>query len=520
MFQLEREQTLCNTNAAPPIGRTTDAYDTENGQGRYNPAMQSDTTASITDAMRALAYVGDLSMGQPTDHSLGTAWIAARIAEAAGHADSTAVQQVALLRWSGCTANAPEFSDLLGDDVGGRARMLAQKPDPAFDHAVELVNQNLQPLAQIHCEVSGEIANMLQVPAGVEQALRTIFTRYDSVIAHGPAWGGVPDSVYMVALASDIEILGREQGLPRALDIIARKSGGLYPSGLADIVMAHAAEWLEVLNRDESWQASLDFGGFTGSAAVPLELLADVIDLKLPWMTGYSRRVAEAARDGAALMGLDVESQLRCYRAALVHGIGRAAVPNTVWNATGRLSPAAREQLRLAPYWTSRAGARIGALGGDAELGSYSGERLDCSGAFRSCGSASIPAEGKIIAAASAWVALQSARPWRAAMSADEAGALLASEAESGRFDTAAVRAVGGGATAPSSHTAHEKIMLTEREIDVFRGISLGQTNKEVARALEISPSTVRTHVENVFRKLGCTTRAAATLKASTLRLI
>ena len=486
--------------------------------------MQPDTTASITDAMRALAYVGDLSMGQPTDHSLGTAWLAARIAEAAGHADSTAVQQVALLRWSGCTANAPEFSDLIGDDVGGRARMLAQKPDADFVPAAELIHQNLQPLTQIHCEVSGEIANMLQVPAGVEQALRTIFTRYDSTIADGSCpssgQGRVPDSVYMVALASDIEILGREQGLPRALEIIARKSGSVYPSGLADIVVPRAAAWLEVLNRDESWQASLDFGGFTGSAAVPLELLADVIDLKLPWMTGYSRRVAEAARDGAALMGLDIESQLRCYRAALVHGIGRAAVPNTVWNATGRLSPAAREQLRLAPYWTCRAGARIGALAGDAELGSYSGERLDGSGAFRSCSGTSIPAEGKIIAAAAAWVALQSVRPWRAAMSADEARALLEAEAASGRFDVAAVRAVAGGATTPASCATQDRIVLTEREVEVFRGISLGQTNKEVARALEISPSTVRTHVENVFRKLGCTTRAAATLKASTLRLL
>jgi DNA-binding NarL/FixJ family response regulator len=110
-------------------------------------------------------------------------------------------------------------------------------------------------------------------------------------------------------------------------------------------------------------------------------------------------------------------------------------------------------------------------------------------------------------------------RPWRAAMSADAARALLEAEAAAGRFDADAVRAVSGGAK-PAAADEQSKILLTEREIEVFRSISLGLTNKEVARALAISPSTVRTHVENVFRKLGCTSRAAATLKASTLRLL
>ena len=487
---------------------------------RYNRPMYPDTTASIADAMHTLAYIGDLSMGQPTDHSLRTSWLAARIAEAlgCGDADIAAVRQVALLRWSGCTANAAEFSALIGDDVGMRAKMLSQNPDdPAFIRAGQAIFSEIQPLSQIHCEVSGEIACMLQVPGEVEHALRAIFATYDGAGPNHARQGGVPASVYMVAVASDIEILSREQGLPRALEIIARKAGKTYPHALADIAAHHAAGWLELLDRDEDWQSSLAFDAFAGSDAVPLELLADVIDLKLPWMTGYSRRVAEAARCGAALLGLDAEAQARCYRAALVHGIGRAAVPNTVWNATGRLSAAAREQLRLAPYWTFRAGARIGALAADADIGSYAGERLDGSGAFRACAGTAIPSEGKIVAAAAAWIALQSQRPWRAAMSADDARALLEGEATAGRFDAAAIRAVSG---AMPQAEARDKIVLTEREAEVFRGISMGQTNKEVARALAISPSTVRTHVENVFRKLGCTSRAAATLKASTLRLL
>ncbi len=61
---------------------------------------------------------------------------------------------------------------------------------------------------------------------------------------------------------------------------------------------------------------------------------------------------------------------------------------------------------------------------------------------------------------------------------------------------------------------------LSQRELEVLRQISLGASNKEAARALNISPGTVRTHVESVFRKLACSTRAAATLKALTAGIL
>ena len=62
--------------------------------------------------------------------------------------------------------------------------------------------------------------------------------------------------------------------------------------------------------------------------------------------------------------------------------------------------------------------------------------------------------------------------------------------------------------------------LLSEREAQILQRISSGASNKKVARDLGISPSTVRTHVESVFRKLQCSTRAAATLKALTLGVI
>jgi DNA-binding NarL/FixJ family response regulator len=54
---------------------------------------------------------------------------------------------------------------------------------------------------------------------------------------------------------------------------------------------------------------------------------------------------------------------------------------------------------------------------------------------------------------------------------------------------------------------------LSPRETHVLRLISRGASNKDATKELALGPSTVR-------RKLDCSTRAAATLKASSMRVL
>ncbi|MCQ9386340.1 response regulator [Brevibacterium moorei] len=55
---------------------------------------------------------------------------------------------------------------------------------------------------------------------------------------------------------------------------------------------------------------------------------------------------------------------------------------------------------------------------------------------------------------------------------------------------------------------------LTERELDVFKQIATGRSNKEIADALSVSEATVKTHVGRVFSKLGARDRVQAVVFA------
>jgi DNA-binding CsgD family transcriptional regulator len=56
----------------------------------------------------------------------------------------------------------------------------------------------------------------------------------------------------------------------------------------------------------------------------------------------------------------------------------------------------------------------------------------------------------------------------------------------------------------------HRPSVLTKREAEVLEVVAQGLTNGEIAVRLVVSRDTVRTHLENVFAKLGVHTRTAA----------
>ena len=65
-----------------------------------------------------------------------------------------------------------------------------------------------------------------------------------------------------------------------------------------------------------------------------------------------------------------------------------------------------------------------------------------------------------------------------------------------------------------------ESLGLSERELEVLALIAAGQSNKEIARRLDVSPNTVKTHIGNLFGKLGVQRRTEAIMRARELGVI
>ncbi|MGW2150726.1 response regulator [Nonomuraea bangladeshensis] len=104
------------------------------------------------------------------------------------------------------------------------------------------------------------------------------------------------------------------------------------------------------------------------------------------------------------------------------------------------------------------------------------------------------------------------------AMAAGVAGYLLKDAPREELHRAVRTAAAGGAVLAPSVASALISRPAAQepspRELEVLRLVARGAANKEIARALLISETTVKTHLKHVFAKLGVETRAAAVVVA------
>ena len=251
--------------------------------------------------------------------------------------------------------------------------------------------------------------------------------------------------------------------------------------------------------------------------------MADFVDVKSPYTIGHSRGVAELAESGARPYGLDAADTALLRRAALVHDLGRLGVPNTVWDKPGPLTPAELERARMHVYLGERMLASSPALAPLAAVAVQHHERpRRKSGYPRGLTGADITPAGRLLAAADSYHALIESRARIDSAQERRAGGVRAPRRRAQRPHRRRCRRA-PSSPRPGTRPAKRREWpagLTTREVEILRLLARGQTNKQIARDLVISPKTASTHVEHIYTKLGVNNRALASLFAAKHGLI
>ena len=239
---------------------------------------------------------------------------------------------------------------------------------------------------------------------------------------------------------------------------------------------------------------------------------ADLISPYLSRPLGRRRRAGRRGRASAA--GSTPARATAIRRAGLVHDLGRVAVHPRIWQKPGPLTADEWEQVRLHPYHTERVLSRspfLSALAAGRRRPPRAPRRIRLS-PRRHRRRARLA--GSVLAAADAYHAMTEPRPHREPLAPERAAAdaRRARRAPDASTPTRSRRSSRRpGQRAPR---LERPAGLTEREAEVVAMLARGLQTKQVAQALGISVKTADRHIQNAYRKIGVSTRAAATLFA------
>jgi HD-GYP domain-containing protein (c-di-GMP phosphodiesterase class II) len=492
----------------------------------------------------ALCLATDLGMAFPFEHGLHTTLIATRLAGKLGIERESACETyyASLLSHAGCTTEVHVAAEVFGGSLTtsfhplmygsarevlrGLVRALPDPGSPALVRAAQTARRfprmarESRPAISAACEVAGMLADRVGAPPSVPGLLAYLTERWDGKgPLHRAKGEQIPLPMRIVHVATDAAFQRLVGGAEHATRLVQERAGHAFDPHIAACLVADASEILALEEGGSAWDEVLAVEPrpplVLGAEALDrgLVAVASFADLISPYLAGHSVGVGELAGVAAHACGIDEVGATAIRRAGLLHDLGRVAVHARIWQKPGPLTADEWEQVRLHPYHTERVLSRSPFLSALSPIAGAHHERLDGSGYHRGASGAELAFPARLLAAADAYHAMTEPRPHREPLPSERAAQVLAEEASAGRLDPDGVAAVLEAAGQRAPHL-ERPAGLTEREAEVVAMLARGLQTKQVARALGISVKTADRHIQNAYRKIGVSSRAAATVFA------
>jgi putative nucleotidyltransferase with HDIG domain len=427
------------------------------------PAHEQVRTSEL---LGALTYALDLTEGQPPGHVLRSCLIGMRLGARLelGSGDRAALFWALLLKDAGCSSNASRIHALLEADdqqvkralktvdwprLPERARYALSVAAPDRGRAGRLRRVawlarqgDLQgQLVELRCERGAEIARLLGMPEQTAAAIRALDEHWDGAgRPRGLRGDEIPLLARIMCLAQTLEVFHAAGGRAPALAIARKRSGRWFDPGVVaalDALVADGSLWegldaaLPELERQVAAHEPSDRARLATVEEIDrlVAAFASIIDAKSSFTFRHSERVADLVLRIGAALGLAGSDLQQLRRAALLHDIGKLALPNRILDHPGELSADDRARVHEHPRHTARILGRVPVLSPVAATAAAHHERLDGSGYPDGLRGDVLDRPTRILAVADVFDALTSDRPYRPALPDADALAIVRRDA-------------------------------------------------------------------------------------------
>jgi putative nucleotidyltransferase with HDIG domain len=285
------------------------------------------------------------------------------------------------------------------------------------------------------CEQGATLAQLMRLPEGTAVGIAALNERWNGRGYPQRLKGEqIPIASRIALLAQMLDVFFRSGGPEVAIASVARNSGFWF-----DPSVFKAAQSLA--RRGELW------AGITGADLLHVALrlepspritveghfdletisqaFATIVDAKSTFTYNHSNGVANVAVAMAKTLELD-NSRIEVVRhAALLHDLGKMAIPNEILQKPGKLSPGEWQLIRSHPEHTRRILHSIRGFEEMSEVAAAHHERLDGSGYYRGLTGRQLGLESRILAVADVFEALSASRPYRNGMPGEKVLAIM-----------------------------------------------------------------------------------------------